>query len=87
VINVIDSLPPEYRDIVTEVVGGIDDALLSALLTQATPTTTQRVQVEEILSSEFCRNLRPDYEPTERGAVIDNALGAFLLRWPINHPE
>lgn len=38
------------------------------------------------LGSEFCRNLRRDYEPTARGVAIDNAVGVFLLRWPIDNP-
>lgn len=81
--NVIDSLPPEHRGIITEVVGEADEALLSALHEQTAPTREQRIRVEGILSNEFSGNLRPDYEPTERGAAVDSALGAFLIRWPI----
>ncbi len=32
---------------------------------------------------EFSANLRPDYEPTERGEQIDDLLGKFLLQFPI----
>lgn len=85
--NVIDSLPPEFREIVAEVVSGADEVLFSALRTQDSPTRAQRIRVEGILSNEFCQNLQANYEPTERGAAIDNALGAFLLRWPIEHVE
>ena len=28
-------------------------------------------------------NLRPDYEPTERGKQVDDLLGKFLLQFPI----
>ncbi len=85
-MNVIDGLPAECREVVTDIVGGADEALLNELRTRAEPTLKQRRQVERILGSEFCRNLRPDYEPTERGVAIDNALGVFLLRWPIENP-
>ena len=37
----------------------------------------------DILSDEFSRHLRPDYEPTERGKQIDDLLGWFLLQFPI----
>jgi hypothetical protein len=47
------------------------------------PSRQERIIVEQILSNEFSYNLGPDYEPTARGRDIDNALGAFLLRWPI----
>jgi len=81
--SVVDSLPYRLKSIFITVVGGQDDQLLESLRTQKEPTLQQRIAVERILSNEFSRNLGPDYEPTPRGRDIDNVLGAFLLRWPI----
>ena len=33
--------------------------------------------------NELVRWLQPDDEPTDRGRKIDDLLGAFLMRWPI----
>lgn len=60
-----------------------DSGLLSSLRAHAEPTQSERIAVDKILSDEFSRHLRPDYEPTERGRDVDNLLGTFLLRWPI----
>ncbi len=82
-INVVQTLPFGMQAIFVEIVGVIDHELLVALQTTEEPTRAQRVAVENILCAEFCRNLQPDSEPTERGKLIDDTLGAFLLRWPI----
>lgn len=84
--NVVDGLPIELKSIFTEVIGERDEDLLSSLRTHEEPSRRERVAVEQILSNEFSRNLGPDYEPTARGRDIDNALGEFLLQWPIE-PE
>lgn len=47
-VNVLDSLPVECREVVADVVGGADEALLRELLTRAEPTLEQRRQVERI---------------------------------------
>lgn len=83
VSNVIDGLPIELKSVFTEVIAERDESLLSSLRTREEPSRQERIAVEQILSNEFSSNLGPDYEPTERGRDIDNALGAFLLRWPI----
>jgi hypothetical protein len=83
VSNVLDSLPARFQPLVAEIIAQRDEALLAALRAQQEPSQAERSAVEEILSDEFCRNLGPDDEPTPRGRDIDDALGAFLLRWPI----
>jgi hypothetical protein len=84
VSNVLDSLPAEFRSLVTDVLRARNETLLAALRAHEEPSQQERDAVEEILSDEFSRNLGPDDEPTQRGRDIDNALGAFLLRWPID---
>ena len=34
-----------------------------------------------VLAREFTSNLRPDYEPTDRGKQIDDVLGKFLMQF------
>lgn len=81
-MNVIEGMPAEYRSIFVEILGRRDPELLSAL-SVGEPSREQREAVEDILADEFTDNLGPGHEPTARGALIDDALGAFLLRWPI----
>lgn len=81
----VESLPAAYRSVFTEVIGDKDADLLASLLSHETPSREERVAVMNIMSTEFAHHLRPDDEPTDRGRDIDNALGAFLLRWPIEH--
>ena len=46
-----------------------------------------REQVEDVLADEFTgRGLRPDWEPTPYGVEVDDAIGRFLLSYPITHP-
>ena len=82
-MTVIESLPADMRSLFEEMVGERDPLLLADLKVASEATPDQRIAVEQILSAEFSRELRPDYEPTERGRAIDNLLGQFLLRWPI----
>lgn len=84
--SVVDSLPREFKSIFVEVVGRRNQDLLQSLASRPEPTRQQRLEVEDILVHEFVLNLRPDDEPTPRGVQIDDALGAFLTRWPIE-PE
>jgi hypothetical protein len=72
-------LMPIFRDVLDE----HDPELLESVLASANPTLDERERVEDILSDEFSRHLRPDYEPTERGKQIDDLLGKFLLQFPI----
>ena len=81
--SVIDSLPAEFEAVFVEVVSAHNEDLLRSLRSRQEPSRQERVEVMHILSDEFTRNLGPDHEPTPRGRDIDNALGAFLLRWPI----
>ena len=50
----------------------------------ATPTSGRtRASDGRARSTSSARNLRPDYEPTERGKQIDDLLGKFLMQFPI----
>lgn len=80
--TVVDALPGRFRGIVVELLGDRAPDLLAALRTQAKPTLAQQEAVCEVLVDAFVDNLGPWDEPTPRGALIDDALGAFLERWP-----
>lgn len=84
--NVVEALPPEVQSVFVNVLGARDAALLSSLRTQAEPSREERHTVEELLSDEMSKHLCPDYEPTDRGRAIDDTIGAFLTRWPLE-PE
>jgi hypothetical protein len=79
----LNALPDPYRSLFIEIIGDKDAGLLSSLGAHGEPSQEERRAVEEILSTEFSYNLGPDHQPTQRGREIDNMLGAFLLRWPI----
>ncbi len=83
--TVVDSLPARYRSVFSEVIGKKDTGLLTDLLSHEEPSRDERVAVMNVLSTEFSNHLRSDDEPTDRGRDIDNALGAFLTRWPIEN--
>ena len=84
--NVVEALPAEVQTVFVDVLGERDTALLSSLRTQTEPSREERHTVEELLSDEMSKHLGPDYEPTDRGRAIDDAIGAFLARWPME-PE
>ena len=79
---VIEALPRRYHGIIVELLGDRAPDLLAALRTQAKPTLAQQEAVLEVLVDAFVDHLGPWDEPTPRGALIDDALGAFLERWP-----
>lgn len=81
--NVVEALPAEVQTVFVDVLAERDAALLSSLRTQTEPSREERATVEELLSDEMSKHLGPDYEPTDRGRAIDDAIGAFLTRWPI----
>ena len=82
VTNVVDSLPLQLQPLFVEVVGAADPELLRSLRSHAEPTPDEIKAVQDVLLNEFCCNLQPDDEPTERGCQIDDLIGAFVMRWP-----
>ncbi|WP_020663161.1 hypothetical protein [Amycolatopsis benzoatilytica] len=79
---VIDSVPDEFRPIVTSLLAGRDLELLKALQTREKPTLDQQEAVIDVLGDAFTEHFGPGHEPTEQGKLTDNALGAFLACWP-----
>lgn len=83
----LTSLPPDMRELFAEVIGEANPALLDALSNKTKPSPRDCEAVLEILTAEFCSCLQPNDEPTERGRLVDNALGAFLVRWQLVLPR
>ncbi|QRP44720.1 hypothetical protein [Amycolatopsis sp. FDAARGOS 1241] len=80
--SVIDTLPDEFRDIIISLLAERDPELLAALRAQEKPTMDQQEAVIDALADAFSEHLGPGQEPTPQGVLIDNALGAFLTKWP-----
>ena len=80
----LDQLDDETRGVVREVLARREPHLLEALDVAAEPTAEQREQVVDVLASEFDDQVSgPAWEPSSWGKKVDNALGWFLKRFPI----
>jgi hypothetical protein len=80
--TVLDSLPEKFRGVYMREIAAHDPNLLTRLLNNSEPTRGDRQAVEDILSTSFMHHLSGN-EPTEAGVTIEDALDAFLSRWPI----
>lgn len=80
--TVLESLPQEFQAIFTSLLTERNPELLRALQTQEKPTLDQQDEVIEVLADAVSEHYGPGHEPTAQGVLIDNALGAFLTRWP-----
>lgn len=79
----LDIFEPDHRELFVSVLEARDQELLGSLGDTADPTEDQRRRVLDILSDEFTKHVGPpDWEPDERGKVLDDILGTFLLRFP-----
>jgi hypothetical protein len=81
VTTVIEELPRRFRELIVKLLAERDPDLLAALRTQEKPTLEQQEAVIDVLTEAFVDHLGPGDEPTPHGVFIDDAMGAFLLRW------
>jgi hypothetical protein len=81
-VNVIDEIPQPHRDTLVAVLAERDPRLLAALRHSTLPTEEQWDTVSETLNYALADHWGPDHVPDETGVRIDNALGAFMTRWP-----
>ena len=58
--SVVAVLSPSSREVVVEIIGAADPALLAALRSDQAPTREQQEAAEEILYDEFSRHLGLD---------------------------
>ncbi|PKV97294.1 hypothetical protein ATK30_8269 [Amycolatopsis echigonensis] len=80
--TVLDSLRNRFQPIVTSLLEKHDPELLAAFRVQDKPTLDQQEAMIDVVGDAFSEHFGPGHEPTEQGKLIDDALGAFLTRWP-----
>lgn len=81
-MNVVDEIPEPHRSTFVSVLEDKDPELLRTLRNSAVPTVDAWESVEETFIDAFSEHYGPGHEPDETGKRIDNALGAFMTRWP-----
>jgi hypothetical protein len=84
VSNVLDAISPEPRAVIEEELARLDPVLLAELRGTKEPTSDQSDAVADTLYLAMSENFGPGHIPNDRGKAIDNAIGAYLLVWPIN---
>jgi hypothetical protein len=81
-VNAIDEIPEPHRSTIVSVLEEKDPELLRTLRNSAVPTLAAVDAVADRIMDALSEHWGPDHEPDETGKRIDNALGAFLTRWP-----
>jgi hypothetical protein len=81
-VNVVDEIPEPHRGTFVSVLADKDPELLRTLRNNAVPTVAAADAVAETFIDALSEHYGPGHEPDETGKRIDNALGAFLTRWP-----
>ncbi|KAA0024980.1 hypothetical protein [Antrihabitans cavernicola] len=79
---VLDGLRERDREVIVALLEQRKPELLASFRAEEEPTLQQQDEMIDLLGDAFSENLGPGHLPTERGVEIDNALGAFLTRWP-----
>ncbi|MDT5051176.1 MAG: hypothetical protein QOJ56_512 [Mycobacterium sp.] len=82
--NVFDAISPEFRTIIVQELKGRNPALFNELHEASEPTNDQSDAVVDVLGDALSANYGPGHIPNEYGKLIDNAIGAYLLAWPIH---
>ncbi|MHA7653669.1 hypothetical protein ACX9NE_28165 [Mycobacterium sp. ML4] len=83
VSNVLDAIPPDPRALIVEELTRRSPALLAELRATPQPTNEQSDAVVDVLYGAMSENYGPGHIPNEYGKAVDNAIGAYLLTWPI----
>jgi len=81
--DVLDAIPADHRALIEEELAHRRPALLAELRSSQKPTNDQSDAVVDALSDALSENYGPGHIPNDRGKAIDNAIGAYLLAWPI----
>jgi hypothetical protein len=84
VSNVFDAISAEFRTVIVEELKRRNPNLFNELSENLEPTNEQSDAVVDSLIDALSANYGPGHIPNEYGKVIDNAIGAYLLAWPIN---
>jgi hypothetical protein len=82
--SVLDAVEPAHRAVIEEELGRRAPALLDALRSANQPTNEQSDALMDVMIRAMGEHYGPGHVPDERGVAIDNAVGAYLLTWPIH---
>jgi hypothetical protein len=83
VSNVFDAIAPEFRSVVMKELERRNPELFEKLSGASEPSNDQSDAVVDALYHALSSNYGPGHIPNEYGKIIDNAIGAYLLAWPI----
>lgn len=81
--SVLDKIPTEARNLIVSELARCEPVLLAQLREAQEPTNEQSDAVVAALSNAMGPHFGPGHIPNEYGKAIDNAIGAYLLAWPI----
>jgi hypothetical protein len=81
-VNAIDEIPEPHRTTFVSVLEDKDPELLRTLRALPVPTVAAWKAAADTLIDAMSEHYGPGHEPDETGKRIDNALGAFMTRWP-----
>lgn len=81
--NVLEAVPPPHRQVIEDELIKRNAPLLAELRDAEKPTNEQSDAVVDVLGDALSENYGPGHIPNEYGKAIDNAIGAYLLAWPI----
>jgi hypothetical protein len=83
VSNVLEAVPAEDRALILEELTRRNPTLLDELWSTQKPTNDQSDAVVDVLYRAMSENYGPGHIPNAYGKAIDDAIGAYLLAWPI----
>lgn len=82
--SILDAISDDARAVIEEELAQRNPKLLSLLQRAAQPTIEQSDALIDVLSEALSDNYGPGHIPNQHGRAIDNAIGAYLLAWPID---
>jgi hypothetical protein len=84
-VSALGKLDDESALVIREVLTRSDPDLLATLEASDEPAREVRERVLDVVADEFSENVHgADWEPTPWGKRVDDALGWFLHRFPID---
>jgi hypothetical protein len=84
VSNVFEAIPPDFRKVIVEELKRRDPRLFDDRNQSSAPTNVQSDAVVNLLIDALSANYGPGHISNDYGKIIDNAIGAYLMAWPIN---
>lgn len=86
-MSTLDRLDAGTVETIRSVLGRRAPDLLRALENTDPPSMAVREQVEDVLADELAREVTgPEWEPTPHGVRVDDAVGRFLIAYPVTNP-